>query len=45
VPGGDQLLNLRTRMTSENGDKELIEPVPVGVGRNGELERHVWAVS
>jgi hypothetical protein len=45
VSRGDQLLNLRTRMTSENGDEELIEPVPVGVRRNGELERHVWAVS
>ena len=41
VPGGYELLNLRTRMTSEHGDEELIEPVPVGVRRNGELERHV----
>jgi hypothetical protein len=27
-------------MTSENGDEELIEPVPIGIRGNGELERH-----
>src|SRR5512145_1267904 len=28
VSRGDQLLNLRSGMASENGDEELIEPVP-----------------
>jgi hypothetical protein len=27
-------------MASENGDEELIEPVPIGVRRNDEFERH-----
>ena len=40
VPRGNQFLNLRSRMASENGDEELIEPVPIGVRRNGEFERH-----
>jgi hypothetical protein len=40
VPRGDQFLNLRSRMASENGDEELIEPVPIGFRWNGELERH-----
>jgi hypothetical protein len=29
VSRGDQLLNLRSGMASENGDEELIEPVPI----------------
>ena len=40
VPCGDQFLNLRTGMACENGDEKLIEPVPIGVRRNGEFERH-----
>ena len=40
VPRGNQFLNLRSGMASENGDEELIEPVPIGVRRNGEFERH-----
>jgi hypothetical protein len=40
VPRGDQFLNLGTRMPFENGNEELIEPVPIGIRWNGELERH-----
>jgi hypothetical protein len=45
VPRGDQFLNLRSGMASENGDEELIEPVPIGVRRNGEFERHGCALA
>jgi hypothetical protein len=45
VPRGDQFLNLRSRMASENGDEELIEPVPIGVRSNGEFERHGCALA
>jgi hypothetical protein len=41
VPVGDEFLDLGSGMAVENRCQKPIQPLPVEVGRNGELERHL----
>lgn len=45
VPAVDQVLDLGSRATLEHGNQKSIEPLPVEIRRNDELNRHAYAAS